>query len=299
VKKTVSICALFALFVLFPDPARSAVQKEKVKCDDGMVEVSRQFVKGAEEDTITLDCQYINQLTSAEIARLTPEAKSVLSERDLQALEHTTSMASIADSLETMRGDVPRSLLLGWIEVESHSNWRLADVSVNAERGYFQIDPFEWCPLHGISQATCSTRWDKASKSFGDPEFEAGFEKLSADREYSLLWGVKLAQMHAREVRRRLSLGCAETSDSCSFWHFVKLAHSMNGQAVEKLVRQMRNEHVNVESWDAVSSYVQQQDEARLSDITGFGSDKHRLVSEVSRVFSSGAELNARFGQKR
>jgi len=203
-----------------------------------------------------------------------------------------TWVSRVATTLNAKRGEIPLPFLLGWIHYETGGSGDFRAVSKNGERGYFQIDPFEWCLLHHIGEQACKTKWDRPVRTFRDPELEKGFEKLSTDSDYSLEWGISMVRMHERAVKG-LKLGCDENNKPAMFWHMVKLVHATNLSAVDKVMQEMRAQKVPMDSWDSVRAYILRQDGARLKQLTH--EDVKHWVPEVDKLFDAGPKLSAAF----
>ena len=221
-----------------------------------------------------------------------------LEAEDARARETRTPawVGEVRQYLNDHRGNIPLPFLVGWIMTESNGNFGAPATRLN-ERGYFQIHPDEWCYLrsgaeksHCLATRAASVKGNpKPKTAFTDAKLEEAFRRLSTDKTYSLQTGIDYVEMNVRNIRT-LKLGCDENTNSDLLWHLVKLTHSADFHAVEKLVTDMRTDKKTPDSWRAISDYLNvkaNRDKLRLQ--TGY--DFVPRMKNVDDVFANGNQL--------
>lgn len=153
---------------------------------------------------------------------------------------------------------IPLGVLVGWIAKESGG--KLSEVTKYGEAGLFQIMPSEGKTI-GVDMA-----------------------RLSTDLVYSINAGLALIG-HYMGIVDKLDVA-SEGSDY--FWKLVKLAHSMGGGAVAKIVAAAK-EAGDAGNWHDLESYAEANNDALLHATKHSPSKWFPFVDEV-------ASLGAPFG---
>src|SRR5258708_18073993 len=136
-----------------------------------------------------------------------------------------TWVCEVRPLLQQERGNVPLSLLLGWIKVESDG--RVEEVTALNERGYFQLMKSESEMLN------------------------LQHERLTTDKSYSLRAGLQLIALYGRTVEQ---YGFSK-SDPHMFWRMVKLVHAMGPGSVKQVLDAMKVSGVLPSSWEVLEKF--------------------------------------------
>lgn len=153
---------------------------------------------------------------------------------------------TLKDEVERIRNemgasDIPLSLLLGWIQVESGG--RVDDLTTSAkqlgwEAGLFQLSRDEAATLGA----------DK--------------DKLLTDKDYSIRAGIKLAQHHAQGINRILAKypGSEKifAKGSEMYWRLVFFSFSAGPGVADALVGRLVSSGQSISSWDDVMRFAAQ-----------------------------------------
>lgn len=135
--------------------------------------------------------------------------------------------------------DIPLSMLMGWIQVESGG--RINDLTTSAgfrEAGLFQIS-------------------EEEAKSIG-----ADQDRILKDQDYAIRTGIELVRHHAAKLDQILAQNpkvqpyFSKTANPDLYWRLVMFGFSAGDGTLSKLVTNMANSGQEFKSWDDVMRYA-------------------------------------------
>ncbi len=180
--------------------------------------------------------------------------------------KQVASLTSEVDRLRKEMGatDIPLSMLMGWMQVESGGKLSSRGLESLDERGLFQISRDE-------------------AKAIG-----ADHDKIANDQEYSIRSGIMLAQHHAQGVDRILSkypsMASAFSKGSDMYWRLVFFTFSAGGGTTEALVARMAQSGETFSTWDDVMKFA-------AANPSGFKHSPIKWSYHVNRAFNLGNQM--------
>jgi hypothetical protein len=176
----------------------------------------------------------------------------------------SNNVLSLKDDVERIRNemganDIPISMLMGWIQVESGG--RLNEVAHGAgkETGLFQISEGE-------------------AKSIG-----ADQDKMMTDRDYAIKTGIELARYHEQNLAPIITQMFPKDSDM--YWRLVFMGFVNGEGAVRSLVEKLKASGQTINNWDDVMKWAQYNSPY----IAGHSTAK--WLPHVDRAFNLGAQV--------